>query len=68
MSDYPKLPKGVFIDLLEAPSVKKSTIIVQVKQEPCWMDPIISFLEKDSLLKNQKKPMRSDDKFYGMSS
>lgn len=53
-SDCLKLPKGVFTNLLEAPSMEESPVIVQVEQEPYWMNPIISFLEKDNLLENKK--------------
>lgn len=47
--DYSNLPKEVFVEHLETSSIEKIVMVVQVKHEPSWIDPLVDFLEKGEL-------------------
>ena len=41
------------VEFLPEPSIKQQPEIIELEQEPSWMDPIIAYLKNSKLLENK---------------
>ncbi|XP_043700072.1 uncharacterized protein LOC122650748 [Telopea speciosissima] len=48
-SDFQDLGKTVYIDVLSTLSIERSEEILPIEMEPCWMDPLMNYLQKGTL-------------------
>ena len=48
-----ELLNPVFVEFLAEPSLKQRPKMMELKQEPLWMDPIIAYLKNGELPKNK---------------
>lgn len=51
----PDLCAQVFFEMVEERSIKKSTSVLQLDSEPCWIDPLIFYFHDGTLAINWKE-------------
>lgn len=49
------LPRGTYFELIKGPTIEGTIEVMQLDDEPCWINPLINFLENDKLPIDQKK-------------
>ncbi|XP_043693013.1 uncharacterized protein LOC122643459 [Telopea speciosissima] len=47
--DFQDLDRTVYLDILTSPSIAQSEEVLPVEIEPCWMDPLINYLQEGIL-------------------
>ncbi|XP_043716321.1 uncharacterized protein LOC122664535 [Telopea speciosissima] len=48
-SNFQDLSRMVYLDVLTSPSIAQSEEVLLVEIEPCWMDPLINYLQEGAL-------------------
>ncbi|XP_043705449.1 uncharacterized protein LOC122655311 [Telopea speciosissima] len=53
--EFQDLGRTIYIDVLGVPSIEETVDVLPIEVEPCWMDPLIAYLQRGSLPTNKEE-------------